>query len=156
MIIGSHVSFNNGLLGSVKEAISYNANTFMFYTGAPQNTIRKEINVNNVIEAHNLMKEYGINIENVICHAPYIINLANNIDESKWQFSINFLKNEIKRCDELGIKYIVVHPGASVSLDREVALKNIVDALNYVINVDTDVIVLLETKVLNVVKTSKK
>ena len=73
MIIGSHVSFNNGLLGSVKEAISYNANTFMFYTGAPQNTIRKEINVNNVIEAHNLMKEYGINIENVICHAPYII-----------------------------------------------------------------------------------
>ena len=145
MIIGSHVSFNNGLLGSVKEAISYNANTFMFYTGAPQNTIRKEINVNNVIEAHNLMKEYGINIENVICHAPYIINLANNIDESKWQFSINFLKNEIKRCDELGIKYIVVHPGASVSLDREVALKNIVDALNYVINVDTDVTVLLET-----------
>lgn len=145
MIIGSHVSFNNGLLGSVKEAISYNANTFMFYTGAPQNTIRKEINVNNVIEAHNLMKEYGINIENVICHAPYIINLANNIDTSKWQFSINFLKNEIKRCDELGIKYIVVHPGASVSLDREVALKNIVDALNYVINVDTDVTVLLET-----------
>ena len=145
MIIGSHVSFNNGLLGSVKEAISYNANTFMFYTGAPQNTIRKEINVNNVIEAHNLMKEHGINIENVICHAPYIINLANNIDESKWQFSINFLKNEIKRCDELGIKYIVVHPGASVSLDREVALKNIVDALNYVINVDTNVIVLLET-----------
>ena len=145
MIIGSHVSFNNGLLGSVKEAISYNANTFMFYTGAPQNTIRKEINVNNVIEAHNLMKEAGINIENVICHAPYIINLANNIDESKWQFSINFLKNEIKRCDELGIKYIVVHPGASVSLDREVALKNIVDALNYVINVDTNVIVLLET-----------
>ena len=145
MIIGSHVSFNNGLLGSVKEAISYNANTFMFYTGAPQNTIRKEINVNNVIEAHNLMKEYGINIENVICHAPYIINLANNIDANKWQFSINFLKNEIKRCDELGIKYIVVHPGASVSLDREVALKNIVDALNYVINVDTDVTVLLET-----------
>ena len=145
MIIGSHVSFNNGLLGSVKEAISYNANTFMFYTGAPQNTIRKEINVNNVIEAHNLMKEYGINIENVICHAPYIINLANNIDANKWQFSINFLKNEFKRCDELGVKYIVVHPGASVSLDREVALKNIVDALNYVINVDTDVIVLLET-----------
>ena len=145
MMLCSHVSFNNGLLGSVKEAISYNANTFMFYTGAPQNTIRKEINVNNVIEAHNLMKEAGINIENVICHAPYIINLANNIDESKWQFSINFLKNEIKRCDELGIKYIVVHPGASVSLDREVALKNIVDALNYVINVDTDVIVLLET-----------
>ncbi len=45
MIIGSHVSFGKEqLLGSVKEAISYGANTFMFYTGAPQNTIRKDIN----------------------------------------------------------------------------------------------------------------
>ena len=47
MIIGSHVSFgSNQLLGSAKEAVSYGASTFMFYTGAPQNTIRKEIDEN--------------------------------------------------------------------------------------------------------------
>ena len=42
LIIGSHVSYKNDsqLLGSVKEAISYGENTFMFYTGAPQNTNR--------------------------------------------------------------------------------------------------------------------
>ena len=76
MIIGSHVSFaKEGLLGSVKEALSYNANTFMFYTGAPQNTVRKSIDLDNTKNAHKLMQENGIDIENVICHAPYIINL---------------------------------------------------------------------------------
>ena len=45
MIIGSHVSFKKDmqLLGSVKEALSYGSNTFMFYTGAPQNTVREKI-----------------------------------------------------------------------------------------------------------------
>ena len=45
MKIGSHVGMSGKemLLGSAKEAVSYNANTFMFYTGAPQNTRRKDI-----------------------------------------------------------------------------------------------------------------
>ena len=46
LIIGSHVSFNKNeqLLGSVNEALSYNANALMLYTGAPQNTTRKLMN----------------------------------------------------------------------------------------------------------------
>ena len=55
MIIGSHVSFSkNQLLDSTKEAISYGANTFMFYTGAPQNTRRSGIDNNLKKEAYNL------------------------------------------------------------------------------------------------------
>ena len=146
MIIGSHVSFGpDGLLTSVKEALSYNANTFMFYTGAPQNSIRKPIDKDNTLKAHNLMVENNIDINNVICHAPYIINLANTLKPEAYEFSKSFLKGEIKRCTELGIKYIVLHPGSSLSLDREVALKNISDALNEIIDEDTSVMILLET-----------
>ena len=146
MIIGSHVSFGAGqLLGSVKEAISYGANTFMFYTGAPQNTIRKTINEELIKEAHDLMQNNNIDINHVICHAPYIINLANNLEESKYNFSITFLKGEITRCEEMGIKYIVLHPGSSVSINREVALQNIIFALNQVLNNSTKVTILLET-----------
>ena len=98
MIIGSHVSFgSNQLLGSAKEAVSYGASTFMFYTGAPQNTIRKEIDDNKTQEALEYMKENNIDINNVICHAPYIINLANRENEVSWNFSCSFLKNEIAR-----------------------------------------------------------
>ena len=145
MIIGSHVNFTNEqLLGSVKQALSYGANTFMFYTGAPQNTIRKDLDQKQTEEAKKVMEENGIVLKNVICHAPYIINLANNSDEEKWQFSINFLKQELKRCKTLGISYIVVHPGSAVSLSKDVAIKNIIDALNFIIEEDGPMI-LLET-----------
>mgnify|MGYP004555177309 FL=1 len=146
MIIGSHVSFSGKqLLSSTLEAISYNANTFMFYTGAPQNTVRSKINDEYTKEAIKLMNEHNIDINNVICHAPYIINLANNKDESKYEFSKNFLKGEITRCEELGVKYIVLHPGSSVGIDRLIALDNIIDALKQVLEGDENVTILLET-----------
>lgn len=146
MIIGSHVSFGKEqLLGSAKEALSYGANTFMFYTGAPQNTIRKDIDENLTSAALKLMSENNINIDNVICHAPYIVNLANNLDERKYNFSITFLKNEIARCERIGIKYMVLHPGSSVGIERKTALDNIIFGLNRIITKDTKVTVLLET-----------
>lgn len=147
MIIGSHVSFDSKeqLVKSVKEAISYGANTFMFYTGAPQNTNRCIINDRLTIEAYELMKNNNIDVNNVICHAPYIINLANDNDPSKYDFSINFLKNEVSRLYSLGIKYLVLHPGSSVGIERMKALDNIGNALNYVINDETSVTILLET-----------
>ncbi len=146
MIIGSHVSFGNEqLLGSVKESCSYGANTFMFYTGAPQNTIRKNIDKNLTNKALELMKDNNIDINNVICHAPYIVNLANNKDLSKYDFSINFLKNELLRCDDLGVKYLVLHPGSSVGIERKKALDNIIYALNKIISKESKTIILLET-----------
>ncbi len=145
MIIGSHVNFTNEqLLGSAKQAISYGANAFMFYTGAPQNTIRKPLDENLKEQAFKYMHENNISMDNVICHAPYIINLANNTNEEKWQFSINFLKQELNRCKFLNIKYIVVHPGSAVGLEKEVALQNISNALNNIILEDSPM-VLLET-----------
>lgn len=146
MIIGSHVNFGaNQLLGSAETAISYGANTFMFYTGAPQNTIRKSIDANLTQEAHEYMKNHGIDINNVICHAPYIINLANREKEDSWNFSISFLKNEINRITEMGINYIVVHPGNALKLDRMDALHNIAEAINLILTPDTKPMILLET-----------
>ena len=109
MIIGSHVHFGkDGLLGSLNEALSYNANAFMLYTGAPQNTKRSSIDEEDTKKAHELMEKENISLDNVICHAPYIINLANKVKLDSWNFSISFLKQEIKRCEQLGIKYIVL------------------------------------------------
>ena len=145
LIIGSHVSFKKDtqLVGSVKEALSYGANTFMFYTGAPQNTNRAALNSNLTLEAKSLMNENNIDINNVIIHAPYIINLANG-DESKYKFSINFLKQECKRCEELGVSKLVLHPGSHVGQGVEVGLKNIINALNEILPT-TKITILLET-----------
>ena len=146
IIIGSHVSFGKEqLLGAAKKAVSYGANTFMFYTGAPQNTIRAEIKQDLTQKAHNYMQENNIDINNVICHAPYIINLANKEKIESWNFSISFLKNEIKRITEMGVGYIVVHPGNALKLDRMTALENIAEAINYIIDGETKPMILLET-----------
>jgi len=145
LIIGSHVSFKNKdqLVGSVKEAISYGENTFMFYTGAPQNTSRSPIDENITKEAFLLMKENNINPSNVIVHAPYIINLANN--GTNFDFAIKFLKEEISRVEKLGMNYLVLHPGSHVGLGIDVGIKNIIDALNIVLTKDQSVIICLET-----------
>lgn len=146
MIIGSHVSFGTDqLLGSAKQAKSFGANTFMFYTGAPQNTIRKEIDDNKTKEALEYMKENNIDINNVICHAPYIINLANRENEVSWNFSCSFLKNEIARITKMKVNYIVVHPGNSLKMDRDIALDNIASAINLIIDENTKPMILLET-----------
>ncbi len=146
MILGCHVNFGSRqLLGSVKQALSYGANTFMFYTGAPQNTIRKALDDQLTTEAQILMKNNNIDINKVICHAPYIINLANKENLDSWHFSINFLKQEIKRVSLLGVKYIVVHPGNYLKQDLMVALDNIAQALNAILDNSFDVMILLET-----------
>ena len=135
LIIGSHVSYtkDEGLLKSVKEALSYDSNTFMFYTGAPQNTMRTKIDDKKTLEAHKLMKEKNIDIKNVIIHAPYIINLANDKNQTKWNFAIDFLKQEIQRAQILGIDKIVLHPGSHVGLGEDKGLDNISKGLNIVL-----------------------
>lgn len=146
LIIGSHVSFSKEqLLGALKEAISYGANTFMFYTGAPTNTVRKDIIEERTMEALNLMKEKDIDIKNVVCHAPYIVNLGNKSDIDKYNFSINFIRNELKRCDSMGILQMVLHPGNAVGISKEEGLNNIVEALNTILDGSSKCKILLET-----------
>ena len=146
LIIGSHVGYkkDSGLVGSVKEALSYNANTFMFYTGAPQNAKRLPIDLERVKEADKLMKENGIDRDNVIVHAPYIINLATD-DLVKREFSCNFLKEEIERVETLGFHYLVLHPGSHVGAGVDTGIQNIANSLNKIIDKDTKVVILLET-----------
>jgi len=140
MIIGSHVSFKKDtqLIGCVNEALSYNASTFMFYTGAPQNTIRTVIDNDITDEAIKLMEENNIDINNVVVHAPYIVNMA-----SDNPFAVEFLQQEIKRVKDLKMTKLVLHPGSSVKLSEEEGINNIINNLNKIDNMG--IIICLET-----------
>ncbi|MCI7332720.1 MAG: deoxyribonuclease IV [Mollicutes bacterium] len=146
LIIGSHVSFNNKkqLLGSVEEAISYNANTFMIYTGGAQSTMRSDINDELTYEGHKLMLENNINAKNVIVHAPYIVNLANRSDKTKYDFYIDFFIKELDRCKMLGLDKIVLHPGSATTCSKEEAIENIAHGINLVYKSTTNTMILLE------------
>lgn len=143
--IGSHVGMSGKemFLGSVKEAVSYGANTFMIYTGAPQNTRRKKIEELNIEAGWELMKENGI--EEFIVHAPYIINLANTVKPETFELAVDFLRLEISRTEALGSQVLVLHPGAHVGAGTEAGIDQIVRGLNEVLTKDSKVFVALET-----------
>lgn len=145
LILGCHVSYkkDSQLLGSLNEALGYGANTFMFYTGAPQNTSRYPINDNLTLEAFKKMKEIGFDYSKVVVHAPYIVNLAND-NEVKFNFAVQFLKDELKRCSQLGIKNVVLHPGSHVGIGIDAGICNIARGLNMILG-EVDVRILLET-----------
>lgn len=146
--IGSHVSMSGDdmFLASVKEAASYKANAMMVYTGAPQNTRRKDTNRLKVDEALKYMQEIGFDSNNVVVHAPYIMNLANPSEEKR-AFAISFLTEEIKRTAYMHANQIVLHPGSAVGKDRPQAIKWIAEGLNIVIEntKDLKVKIALET-----------
>jgi deoxyribonuclease IV len=144
--IGSHVSMSGKkmLLGSVEEALSYGANTFMIYTGAPQNTARKPIEDLNIAAALESMAANGI--EELVVHAPYIINLGNSEKPETFELAVSFLREEIRRTEAIQkARQIVLHPGAHVGAGEERGIQQIIMGLNEVITKEQTVQIALET-----------
>ncbi len=145
LLLGSHVGMSGRdmLLNSVKEALSYGANTFMVYTGAPQNTRRKKIEELNIPAARALMEESGMH--NFIVHAPYIINLANTVKPETFELATEFLEKEIERTAAMGADVLVLHPGSHVGAGEAAGIAQICKGLNQVLHEDTPVTIALET-----------
>jgi len=143
--IGSHVSMSGKkmLLAASEEAVSYGANTFMIYTGAPQNTRRKKIEDLNIEAGLAHMKEHGIS--DIVVHAPYIINVGNTTNPDTFELGVRFLKSEIERTEAIGAKQIVLHPGAHVGAGAECGIQKIIEGLNEVITKEQTVQIALET-----------
>ncbi|MBB2480114.1 deoxyribonuclease IV [Bacillus sp. APMAM] len=143
--LGSHVSMSGKkmLLAASEEAVSYGANTFMIYTGAPQNTRRKKIEDLNIEAGLAHMKEHGI--DEIIVHAPYIINIGNAVNPNTFELGVNFLRSEIERTEAIGAKQIVLHPGAHVGEGTEIGIKKIIEGLNEVLTGNEKVQIALET-----------
>ena len=143
--IGSHVGMSGKdmLLGSAKEAYSYGANVFMAYTGAPQNTRRKEISELKIKEAWEYMAHH--NIDEIVIHAPYIINLANTIKPETYEIAEKFLATELERTEAMGSRIMVLHPGSHVGAGVDAGINQIVKGINNVLTKDSKACIALET-----------
>lgn len=145
MLIGSHVSMSgkNMLLAASEEAVSYGANTFMIYTGAPQNTRRKKIEDLNIEAGRLHMEQNGIS--EIVVHAPYIINIGNSQNPDTFDLGVRFLRSEIDRTEAIGAKQIVLHPGAHVGAGTDKGIEKIIEGLNEVLTSEDKVQIALET-----------
>ena len=145
MILGSHVGMSGKemLLGSAKEAVSYGADTFMFYTGAPQNTKRKSIEELRIDEAWDYMSAHGIS--QIVVHAPYIINLGNSVKPETFSLAVEFLQKEIERTAACQSNILILHPGSHVGAGTDAGIAQVIKGLNEVLTPDTPVQIALET-----------
>ncbi len=144
--LGSHVGMagKEMFLASAKEAASYGANVFMLYTGAPQNTRRKEVTELNIEAGWEYAHAHGI--DEIVVHAPYIINLANTVKPETYELAVEFLEKEIVRTAAMGSKVLVLHPGSHVNAGTEAGTAQIIKGLNTVLNQnEDDVCIALET-----------
>lgn len=144
-ILGSHVGMSGKemMLGSVNEALSYNADTFMLYTGAPQNTRRKDISELNISAAWECMRTHGV--KDFVVHAPYIINLANTVNPATYEIAVEFLALEIDRTVAMGSHILILHPGSHVGAGTNAGIDRIAQGINAVLSRETDCLIALET-----------
>lgn len=144
-LLGSHVGMSGKemLLGSAKEAVSYHADTFMFYTGAPQNTRRKDVSELRISEAWEYMNTHKIS--DIVVHAPYIINLGNSVKPETFKLAVDFLALEIERTAACRSHTLILHPGAHVGAGVDAGLNQVIKGLNEVLSKDTPCQIALET-----------
>lgn len=147
VLLGSHVSMKGKkmLLGAAEDTAIYGANTFMIYTGAPQNTRRKAIEDMNIEAGHAFMQKNDIDVSDIVVHAPYIINLGNTVKKQNFSFAIEFMKEEIKRAEALGVTQMTMHPGAHVGAGSDRAIEQIAQGLNEIIHEKQTLQIALET-----------
>lgn len=135
----------NYVLGAIAEGLAYNSNAMMIYTGAPQNTFRKPIEQLKIEQGKELLMQKNIDAENLIVHAPYIINLANTVNDEIFELGVKCLKEEIKRTIAIGSKYLVLHPGSHLKAGVDVGICSIINGINQALTVDDDIVICLET-----------
>jgi deoxyribonuclease-4 len=133
MLIGSHVSMSGAkmLVEAAEEGIDFDASTIMVFTGAPQNTRRKDISRFHIAQGRALLDEH--HISPLIVHAPYIINLANTKNPKAHDFGVQFMLGELKRAEAIGASDISFHPGAHVGAGTDKGIDQLARSLSEIL-----------------------
>ncbi len=138
-------SRNDYLKGTINNAINYDCDTFMFFTGSPTRFARKNTNEINIPYFRQMIKTHNFDLDKIVVHGPYIINLANALNEQTRISSLETVRQEIKRLDDIGVKLLVLHPGGTGGGNRLNSLNALVKSLNEIILENQNVIICLET-----------
>ena len=143
MQIGAHVSISGSLDLAVDNAVERECNAFQIFTRNPRSWFAKDLDPVQVKKFKEKLQKSRIDRMATCAHMPYLPNLSSP-DEDGYQKSIKSMTQEIERCHELGIPYLVTHLGSHKGSGEENGIRRLVGALNKVAETNADVIILLE------------
>lgn len=126
-ILGSHLSIAGGYYKAVDSAHAVGCDCVQLFTKNNNQWRAKEITAAEVDQFRAALAEKKIT--HPLSHASYLINLASPAEEL-WRKSVDSLVVELQRADQLGIPYVVVHPGSHTTATEEEGISLIVKALD--------------------------
>lgn len=140
--IGCHLSSSKGYLAMGKMIISLGGNTFQYFTRNPRGGSVKAVDYDDIKKFNDFAKKN--NIDYIIAHAPYTMNLASS-DEKVRDFGYRVIKEDLETLEHIDKVYYNFHPGSHVGQGIEMGIDLIADILNKVISPNQKTLVLLET-----------
>jgi len=143
MQVGCHVSASGSIDKSVDNAVERDCSAFQIFTRSPRSWHAKDLTKEVIDAFKSKLKASKIDRFATCAHMPYLPNLATPKDDA-FEKSVNTLINEVERCAQLGIPYLVTHLGSHLGTGEEAGIKKLVEALTKAGQTKNDVMILLE------------
>ena len=143
MQVGCHVSASGSIDKSVDNAVERDCSAFQIFTRSPRSWHAKDLTKDVIDAFKSKLKASKIDRFATCAHMPYLPNLATPKDDA-FEKSVNTLINEVERCAQLGIPYLVTHLGSHLGTGEEAGIKKLVEALTKAGQTKNDVMILLE------------
>lgn len=143
LLLGAHMSIAGRLENAIQQGESIGCTTIQLFTKSNRQWHSKPISQEEAYAFRAAVKKS--NIDPIVAHASYLINIGSPTKEIE-QKSINAVIDELQRCDQLGIPYLVLHPGSHTDTDEQECLKRIARNLDVILEkAQSKTKILLET-----------
>jgi deoxyribonuclease-4 len=140
-LLGAHVSTAGGVAGAPARGTAIGATAIQIFTTTPNQWREPAISAAETARFRSELARSGIGA--VVSHDSYLINLASP-DASQLNRSIAAFKSELRRCKDLGIPYVVTHPGNHMG-DRDAGLRRNAAAFDECLAAVSGPMLLIET-----------
>ncbi len=113
--LGAHVSVSGGVFNAPKNAYDIGGRAFAMFLKNQKRWVAKDYDNKVISKFNEEIKKYNFDKNFIMPHAGYLINLANS-DSEKWKKSLDAFIDELKRGEQLGLKYVNLHCGSHLGL----------------------------------------
>jgi deoxyribonuclease-4 len=124
---GAHLSIAGGLHLAFERAVAVGCDCLQIFVKNQKQWVGKPLGDDDVRAYRKAQRASGI--RPVVAHASYLVNLGSPLDDL-WQMSIAAMVDELQRCEALGIRGLVVHPGAHMGAGIDVGIGRIAAGLD--------------------------
>lgn len=122
LLLGAHMSISGGFTKAIERGLSINCSVIQIFTKSNRQWRAKTITKTEAEEFKTTVKESGIH--SITAHASYLINVGSPNKETVKK-SIDALIVELQRSEQLGIQYLVLHPGSHLKSGEDVCIEQI-------------------------------